>query len=265
MSFIGAVIQLHSVQNPGILIDVEAAGTGNGSKIHFWSPTGANNQKWTVAQRSDGKVALLPLHAPGMALDVGGNDVCHLWQRDDNNQNQGLIFQSSTTHPGAFVVVTAGGKVLDMDLSKGGNQSDKLHTWSPTNGLNQQFYINFVAPPAPAAPAVDPAVVQRLQGEMASLNQALAAETAAKNAAQAENASLKQALAVETAAKAAAQGQAAQLQSDVAALQQARGAETAAKDAALAQLAAAQNSSGAAQAKLNAAKAAAQALLAGLQ
>jgi hypothetical protein len=141
----GYICHIVPMNNQGVVVDVSGVASHNGAKIHMWGVTGAGNQKWRVHRRMDGSVSFHPLHAPHMALDMTGNGQtqCHIWQNDDNNANQSFFVEPNQMGQPNVVCLRSerNGMYLDCDLSIGGQQGSKVHTWNKTGAPNQAFML----------------------------------------------------------------------------------------------------------------------------
>ena len=79
-------------------LDVNGAGTTNGTNVQIWTYGGGANQKWTISATSGGYYRLTPTHATSMALDVNGASSTdganvQIWTYGGGN-NQQWIFQA---------------------------------------------------------------------------------------------------------------------------------------------------------------------------
>lgn len=141
----GMIVQLVSVHNQNLVVDVGGAQSKNGAPILLWSPNAGKNQSWRVCKRAgaEDRFCFRPMHATSMALDMTGHShrQCHLWTFDEKNDNQFFSLEPSAVQQGAVVIRSHLGTVLDVEMNSGGGEGAKLLTFEENRGKNQCFFL----------------------------------------------------------------------------------------------------------------------------
>lgn len=129
----------------GKALDVEAAGTTNGTNVQQWSSNGTGAQQWTVEENSDGTYRLINVNS-GKALDVeasstqnGGN--VHQWDYVGGANQKWEITEISD---GVYELTNVNsGKLLDVE---GPSTSDgaNVHQWERLDKDSQRWVLKDV-------------------------------------------------------------------------------------------------------------------------
>jgi hypothetical protein len=126
--------------NSGKALDVEAAGTGDGTNVHQWTYGGGENQQWVVTDLDNGYYKLEAAHS-GKALDVeaagtGDGANVHQWTYGGGENQQWAI---DANGDGTYTLTARhSGKVLEVE---GGSTDDgaNVQQWTDAGAANQRW------------------------------------------------------------------------------------------------------------------------------
>lgn len=128
----GATYLLVSAVNNTSVLDVEGAGTTNGTKTLLWSNGGGDNQKWIVTSLGNGYYKISPKHAPSMALDVAGGGTV--------NGTQIQIYTANGTNAQKWKITSAGGGYFTLSPANAVSSNLDVNGGSSSNGTKIQIW-----------------------------------------------------------------------------------------------------------------------------
>lgn len=140
-----------------MVMDVNGAGTGNGTNIHLWESNGGNNQKYQVTRQSSGWYRIADVNS-GKVIDVTGgqkgnsvNVQLYQWNGSDAQlwkfYNAGNNYYYIKNKLGYYLDVQGGNSangtnILVYELNQGTNQKWQLVSTSKNSSSAQNYLIS---------------------------------------------------------------------------------------------------------------------------
>jgi hypothetical protein len=124
----------------GYLVDDNANGTANGTKVIQWAANGGNNQQWVVVNLGSNVVTFKNVHS-GLLMEVVGSSTSNGALIDQHSSTNGSNQKwKITSLGGGYFTFTnqKSGKVLDVPGSST-TQGTQLEQWTLNSGANQQW------------------------------------------------------------------------------------------------------------------------------
>jgi len=132
-----------NARHSGLALEVQGAGTANGSQIVQYTYFGGNHQRWTVTHRGNNQYSIIGV-ASGRAIDVNNGSTANgtkvqLWDYWGGNMQK---FTFTATSGGYYRItpVHATGSCLDV-AGVSTSPSALVHLWTYGGGNNQQWNL----------------------------------------------------------------------------------------------------------------------------
>lgn len=165
-SITGGTYKLVSAINDTSVLDVQGAGTSNGTPVQLYHSNSTAAQQWVITSAGNGYYNLRPANAPGKALDVAA--------AGSANGTRVQIWDSNGTSAQKWKITPANGRYYNLSPAcapgsnldvNGASSADgtKVQVWSSNITPAQKWRFVQIAPPAGAGKTTTSAAIPPAQ------------------------------------------------------------------------------------------------------